>query len=115
MDQRVQQALRLMHENLGRNLTLREMARTVNLSPAHLRYLFKKETGASPAQYLRSLRMKEAGRLLKTTFLNVKEVMHRTGVSDKSHFTRDFKKFYGTTPAQYKALDHEASSEKEAD
>ena len=102
MDQRVEKAIHLMQENLSRNLIPGEIAKSVNLSLAHLRYLFKTETGMSPAQYLRSLRMQEAGRLLKTTFLSVKEVMHRIGVRDESHFTRDFKKIYGMTPAQYR-------------
>jgi transcriptional regulator GlxA family with amidase domain len=102
MDQRVEKAIRLMQEDLRRKLLPSEIAAAVNLSLAHLRYLFKAETGMSPAQYLRSLRMQEAGRLLKTTFLNVKEVMYRIGVSDESHFTRDFKKVYGLSPAQYR-------------
>jgi transcriptional regulator GlxA family with amidase domain len=102
MDQRVQKAIRLMQENLSRKLLPGEIATAVNLSLAHLRYLFKAETGMSPAQYLRSLRMQEASRLLETTFLSVKEVMHRIGVNDESHFTRDFKKVYGLTPAQYR-------------
>lgn len=103
MDQRVQKAIRLMQEDLRRKFIPGEIAAAVNLSLAHLRYLFKTETGMSPAQYLRSLRMQEAGRLLRTTFLSVKEVMHRIGVNDESHFTRDFKKVYGLTPAQYRA------------
>lgn len=90
-----------MQANLSRKLLPAEIAKSVNLSLAHLRYLFKAETGVSPAQYLRALRMQEAGRLLETTFLSVKEVMHRIGVNDESHFTRDFKKVYGMTPAQY--------------
>jgi transcriptional regulator GlxA family with amidase domain len=111
MDQRVQKAVRLMQENLGRKLIPGEIASAVNLSLAHLRFLFKAETGQSPAQYLRSLRMREAGRLLDTTFLSVKEVMHRIGVSDESHFTRDFKKVYGTTPAQYRSRPQSAPPE----
>ncbi len=103
MDQRVQKAIRLMQEDLRRKFIPGEIATAVNLSRAHLRYLFKAETGMSPAQYLRSLRMQEAGRLLETTFLSVKEVMHRIGVRDESHFTRDFKKVYGLSPAQYRA------------
>jgi transcriptional regulator GlxA family with amidase domain len=103
MDQRVRKIVRLMRADLSRKLGVSDMARLVNLSPAHLRYLFKAETGMSPAQYLRALRMQEAGRLLRTTFLSVKEVMHRIGAGDESHFARDFKKSYGATPAQYRA------------
>jgi transcriptional regulator GlxA family with amidase domain len=115
MDQRVEKAIRLMQENLNRKLLPIEIARAVNLSLAHLRYLFKAETGMSPAQYLRSLRMRQAGRLLETTFLSVKEVMHRTGVNDESHFTRDFKKVYGMTPAQYSVRRRGLEREKKDD
>ena len=103
MDQRVQKAILLMEEDLRRKFIPGEIAAAVNLSLPHLRFLFKAETGMSPAQFLRSLRMREAGRLLKTTFLSVKEVMYRIGVSDESHFTRDFKKLYGLSPAQFRA------------
>jgi AraC-like DNA-binding protein len=41
MDWRVQQALRLISADLRRPLLLEEIARAVNLSPPHLRYLFK--------------------------------------------------------------------------
>jgi AraC family transcriptional regulator len=112
MDQRVQKAIRLMQENLSRELVPGEIALAVNLSLAHLRYLFRADTGMSPAQYLRSLRMQEAERLLKTTFLSVKEVMHRIGVRDDSHFTRDFKKAYGSSPAQYGARHRGVELEK---
>jgi transcriptional regulator GlxA family with amidase domain len=115
MDQRVQKAIRLMQENLSRKLLPGEIAIAVNLSLAHLRYLFKAETGMSPAQYLRSLRMQEARRLLETTFLSVKEVMHRIGVNDESHFTRDFKKVYGLTPAQYRVRHRGITLENNSD
>lgn len=114
MDQRVNQAIRLMQEKMSRNLIPGEIASAVNLSLAHLRYLFKTETGMSPAQYLRSLRMQEAEKLLKTTFLSVKEVMHRIGVRDESHFTRDFKKAYGMSPAQYRTRHQRVGLENES-
>jgi two-component system response regulator YesN len=103
MDQRVQKVLRLMKENLSRKLTPGEIARAVNLSPAHLRYLFKAETGVSIMQYQKTLRMEEARRLLESTFLSGKEIMSRIGITDESHFVRDFKQSYGMTPAQYRA------------
>ncbi|HEX8709743.1 MAG TPA: helix-turn-helix domain-containing protein [Pyrinomonadaceae bacterium] len=102
MDQRVKEVINLMKGDLSRRLTPGALARKVNLSPAHLRYLFKAETGATLAQYLKTLRMEEARRLLEATFLNVKEIMARIGASDESHFLRDFKRTYGLTPAQYR-------------
>ena len=115
MDHRVQKVIRLMKENLRRQLTSIDLARAVNLSPVHLRYLFKTETGKTFAQYLKSLRMEEARTLLETTFLSTKEVMYRIGMHDESHFARDFKRVHGLTPAQYRVRRLNAKLKKESD
>ena len=81
---------------------LEEIARAVNLSTPRLRYLFKAETGTTPAQYQKLLRMQKAKELLEETFLNVKQIMLRVGVKDQSHFVRDFRALYRHTPAEYR-------------
>ncbi|HYY57313.1 MAG TPA: AraC family transcriptional regulator [Pyrinomonadaceae bacterium] len=104
-----------MKENLSRKRTPGEIARAVNLSPAHLRYLFKAETGMSVMQYQKTLRMEEAKRLLESTFLSGKEIMLRIGITDESHFVRDFKQSYGMTPAQYRARHRNEVAKKRVD
>jgi transcriptional regulator GlxA family with amidase domain len=91
-----------MTVDLGREVSLNELAQAVNLSASRLRHLFKDETGVSPAQYLKLQRMQRAKELLEATFLNVKEVMLQVGVKDKSSFVRDFKKLYGLSPSKYR-------------
>lgn len=102
-DPRVRRVLALMEEHYHRELSLDALARSVRLSSWHLCHLFKKEVGVSPLQHLRSLRMRRAGALLATTFLTVKEIMHRVGVRDQSHFAKDFKRTYGLSPTEYRA------------
>jgi two-component system response regulator YesN len=102
MDFRVRHALRLISEDLRRPLVLEEIAREVNLSEPHLRYLFRVETGMTPAQHLKSLRMRKAKELLEGTFLNVKQIMFQVGINDKSHFTRAYRSVYGQAPAEYR-------------
>jgi transcriptional regulator GlxA family with amidase domain len=104
LDPRVQKVLVLMEGNLRRKLSVSKMAQLVNLSPSHLHRLFKSETGKTPAIYLKDRRMKKAQELLESTTLSVKEVARKVGVSDDSHFVRDFKKALGLTPARYRAL-----------
>lgn len=104
MDYRVSAVIALMEKNLNQKTSLRELARSVQLSPSRLRHIFKAETKTSPAQYLKLLRMREAKKIMGATCLGVKEVMIRVGLSDKSHFERDFKKAFGLTPAQYRTL-----------
>jgi transcriptional regulator GlxA family with amidase domain len=101
MDSRVHKVIEMMTSNLDRNLSLSETANAVHLSPSHLRQLFKRETGVPIGRYWRKLRLAEARKLLRNTFLNVKEVAAKVGIAGLSHFVRDFKKAYGTTPGHY--------------
>jgi AraC-like DNA-binding protein len=55
-----------------------------------------------PAKFLKSLRMQQAATLLTTTFLSVKEIVRQVGLTDESHFVRDFKRIYGMTPSEYR-------------
>ncbi|HEY0319789.1 MAG TPA: AraC family transcriptional regulator [Pyrinomonadaceae bacterium] len=112
MNLRVQKVVHLIQKDLSRKVTLGEMAQAVNLSAAHLRTLFKSEIGMTPVQYQKKLRLLEARRLLESTFLNVQEIMVQVGLSDDSHFVRDFKKLYGLAPAQYRARHQHTEREK---
>jgi len=103
MDQRVETAILQMEKQLHRELSLEVIARSVNLSSSRFRHLFKTETGTTPAQYLKTLRMRRAKELVETTFLNMKQIMGRIGVRDKRHFAKDFERTYGLTPTQYRA------------
>src|SRR5262252_8687969 len=103
MDQRVETAILDMERQLNRQLSLADIAQSVNLSLSRFRHLFKMETGTTPAQYLKTLRMRRAKELVETTFLNMKQIMCRIGIRDKRHFAKDFERTYGLTPTQYRA------------
>lgn len=103
MDKRVQIVIRLMKDELQHDISLRELASSINLSVSRLHHLFKAETGDTPVQYLRTLRLEQAKELLEVTFVSVKQIMITVGVRDRSHFEREFKKIYGQTPTQHRA------------
>ena len=48
--------------------------------------------------------MQRAKELTETTFLSVKEIMNSVGISDPSHFVRDFEKRFGLSPAKLRAI-----------
>jgi len=102
MAERVKRVIELMQGDPSRTLSLEKMAESVNLSAPYFCYLFKTITGVPPAKYLKSLRMQHAATLLTNTFLSVKEVVRRVGLTDESHFVRDFKRLYGVTPSEYR-------------
>lgn len=102
MDRRIEIAISSIESHLNRAWGITTLSALVNLSPSRLRHLFKEETGTTPAQYVRALRMKRAEHLLMTTFLSVKEVATKVGIKSVNHFARDFKKTYGVTPVNYR-------------
>jgi len=102
MAERIKRVIQMMQGDPSRTFTLGKMAESVNLSAPYFCYLFKSITGVPPAKYLKSLRMQEAATLLTTTFLSVKEIVRRVGLTDESHFVRDFKRLYGRTPSEYR-------------
>jgi len=108
MDARVEIIIYVMRQGLADQLSVGILSKQVNLSPARLQQLFKRETGRSPVQYLRSLRMQKAEQLLRSSFLSIKEIASRSGAGDVSHFARDFKKYFGLTPSGYRS--HNQSS-----
>src|SRR5436190_12189532 len=98
-DPRVQLAARLLRKNaMSPAVRITEIAGTVRISNSHLRHLFKKELGMAPTHYVKVLRLQKANELLRNTFLSVKEIMATVGISDISHFVRDYKEHYGKTP-----------------
>jgi AraC family transcriptional regulator len=102
MAERVNTVIQLMKGDPSRNFTLAKMAESVNLSAPYFCYLFKTITGVPPAKYLKLLRMQQAASLLTTTSLSVKQIVKRVGLADESHFVRDFKRFHGLTPTEYR-------------
>ena len=103
MDRRVDYVIQHIQNTYERHFSITELARLVNLSPSRVRHLFKRETGLTVHEYLKTIRMKRAKELLESTFLSVKQIVASVGLTDASHFVRDFKRTHGVTPRQYRS------------
>ena len=103
MDKRVEKIIQMMREDVRGELSLAELAQSVNLSVWRLSHIFKSDVGMPPIRYLRLLRMERAKQLLESSFLSVKEIAFQVGLNDESHFVRDFKATYGFSPALYRS------------
>jgi two-component system, response regulator YesN len=103
MDRRITTAISIIRQNTGSKLSVRELAKRVNLSVWHFTRLFKADTSVSPAHYMRDIRMKVAQGLLEESHLSVKEIAAQAGFGDRSHFSRDFKTLSGQSPSSFRA------------
>lgn len=89
------------------DFSVEKLAAEVGLSRVHLHRKLKELTDLSARDFIKSLRMKQAARLLREKKLSVAEVAYATGFSNPSHFSSAFKEIYGMTPSHYSSHQRE--------
>lgn len=68
----------------------------------HIRRIFLKYTGVSPYKYTRIVRCQTAMHTMRANpQASVAEIAFNLNYCDQSHFTKEFKLFYGLTPRQF--------------
>lgn len=84
------------------DLSISEIASTLNFSPNHLSMIFRNQTGQTIVKFLTDYRLKQAKQLLKCTSLRSSEIAVKVGYKDPHYFSYLFKKTLGMTPTQYR-------------
>jgi AraC family transcriptional regulator len=87
-----------------REYRLTELAALAGVHRVHLVREFRKHYGTTIGEYMRKLRMDYAYQLLGQTQLSLREIAAACRFADQSHFTKQFKKLSGLTPAEYRNL-----------
>lgn len=108
LDERIRRAMDLLLEKMTEPFSVAALATECGLSTSRLAHLFREETGTSPGQYLEQLRLDRAAQLLRSTGLNIGEIAAATGYPDAFYFSNRFKKFYRSSPSEYRAKTNEA-------
>ena len=99
--ERVEQVIFLLRQNLAEPPTLEELGRKIGCSHFYLSRIFSAQTGQTITQYLRQLRLERAAELLKSREFNVTEVALEVGYSSLSHFSAAFQETFGCCPGLY--------------
>ena len=94
---------RWLMPRLGKTLSVEQMAEAMAVSPRTLHRQLMKETGLSPAAWLRRLRVESASRLLAHPTLSIKQIAQRSGFGDEYNLRRAFNLELGISPSQYRA------------
>ena len=97
---RLKPVLTMISEKYAQDITVDDAANLCAMSQTYFMKFFKKMTGMTFVEYLTSVRMEQAQRLLKTSSDSVSQIAEECGFHNFSYFIRSFKKHFGVTPNQ---------------
>ncbi len=106
-DASVQQAVALMHDDCAQPWTLEALAARVGLSRTGFAARFRDAVGDTPLQYLRTIRMQHAMRLLSETSHSLEQLALAVGYHDAFSFSKVFKRTVGVSPRDFRRRDAE--------
>ena len=92
----------LIYYDLTADLSLNNIAQTLNVNPSYLSSLFRKECGCTLTDYVNNRRIEHAVSLLNTTDKQIQNIAFECGIQDTNYFIKLFKKYTGLTPTGYK-------------
>ncbi|RTR06547.1 AraC family transcriptional regulator [Halomonas nitroreducens] len=99
---RIVQVLSRLHARYAEEVSVEALARQANMSPSTFHQHFKAVAQASPLQYLKRLRLIKAQQLLVQDSSNVNQAAETVGYRSVSQFSRDYKRYFGTSPLQHR-------------
>jgi len=98
----LKKAIDFIHEHMDQqDLQVETISRHLGMSRVHFYRKMKSLTGVTPREFLRTVRLKYAAKLLNAKQLRISEVAYRCGYRDLSYFSKAFKEFYGVPPSKY--------------
>lgn len=107
----VQKTINYIHQNFSTISSIEEIASKLFVSYSHLRNVFKKELGITIYDFLLSVRMEEAKKLLTTSKMNLSQIAYKVGYSDYDYFKTVFAKYNGITPREYQQANQPSDPE----
>ncbi len=84
------------------NFNLTTLALSLNVAPNYLSTLFKEEVGIGFMKYRLDKQMEKAVVLLSDSKNKIYTISSSIGFQDEKYFSKQFKRYYGTTPKEFK-------------
>lgn len=94
-------AQKYINDSFERKISSADIAAAVGLSESHLRTVFKAAFGISPMNYLNTVRVEQAKRMLDSGIFSLSEIAAACGFANVYYFSTVFKSLTGTPPGKY--------------
>ncbi len=92
-----------LEENLDNGeVTAEDIAAALHLSRSTLFERCRTLLGTAPTEYLRELRFKKAGEMIREGGYSISQIAYKTGFNDAHYFSKAFRKRFGKTPTEYR-------------
>jgi AraC-like DNA-binding protein len=98
--QRVAKALTWLRANYSEPMKVEALAKLVHMSASAFYPHFKAVTSMSPLQFQKVLRLQEARRLMLSMMMDVSSASLRVGYLSVSQFSREYNRFFGSSPTK---------------
>lgn len=100
--ERIKIMLHYIQEHASDELTLAQIAGSVNLSENECLRCFRSMIGSTPIQYLRQVRIQKAAALLASTNRKISDIGAECGFQEMSYFAKTFRELKGCTPSEFR-------------
>lgn len=98
----VAECIDYIYDHLHTKITVELLANKVNLTPAYLSRLFKKETGDTISHYIKMLKLSTAKNMLMYSEYSPSQIAQTLAFPSQSYFTEQFRIYTGLTPVNYR-------------
>lgn len=100
--QKIQKAVIYIQENYNKELNMAVVSNYISMNYSLFSFVFKQYTGMNFVNYLKTIRINEAKKLLASTDKKIIEISTIVGYENEKHFMKTFKTMYGVSPSEYR-------------
>lgn len=97
---KVAKAITWLRANYPEPVQIEKLAELAHMSVSSFHQHFKAVTALSPLQYQKVLRLQEARRLMLSTMLDVTTASLQVGYLSASQFSREYRRYFGSSPTK---------------
>ncbi|MFI3200367.1 MAG: response regulator [Eubacteriales bacterium] len=100
--QKIQKAIEYVNEHYHEDMNMAVVSNAVSMNYTFFSETFKEETGKSFVDYVKTVRINMAKKILRDSCVQISRVAYEVGFKDEKHFSKTFKAETGMTPSEYK-------------
>ncbi|WP_222983539.1 AraC family transcriptional regulator [Flagellimonas meishanensis] len=98
---RLEEIFEYVNKNHDSKISVEEISSSLGLTPNSFSRFFRKITGRRFLDFVNEFRTSKAVEFFNSGPSGISEVMYQCGFNDPSYFSKQFKKYQGTSPSEY--------------